>query len=56
MSDIAELVYLGLLIVVTESVIRDRLFLEWTRKEIRGLRVEVRRLAEMLNKEGGNFQ
>lgn len=51
MSDITELVYLGLLIVVTGSVIRDRLFLDWTRKEIRKLRLEVRRLEVILNDE-----
>ena len=51
MNDVAELVYLGLLIVVTGSVIRDRLFLDWTRKEIRKLRLEVRRLTGMLNED-----
>ena len=51
MTNVAELVYLGLLIVVTGSVIRDRLFLDWTRKEIRKLRLEVRRLTGMLNED-----
>ena len=51
MTNVAELVYLALLIVLIGTVIKDNIFFDRTRKEIRGLRSEVRRLTGMLNED-----
>lgn len=51
MSDSAELAYIGLLILLLGRVAKDNIFFDRTRKEIRGLRSEVRRLTGMLNED-----
>ena len=49
MSDIAELAYIGLLILLLGRVAKDNFFSDQASREIRSLREEIRRLAEMLN-------
>ena len=53
MSNIAELAYIGLLILLLGRVAKDNFFSDQASREIRSLREEVRRLAEMLKEEPG---
>lgn len=48
MSDVAELAYIGLLILLLGRVAKDNFFSDQASREIRSLREEVRRLAEMI--------
>lgn len=49
MTNVTELVYIGLLIVLIGRIAKDNFFSDQASKEIRSLREEVRRMAEMLN-------
>jgi hypothetical protein len=51
MTNVTELVYIGLLIVLIGRIAKDNFFSDHARKEIIALREEVRRLAEMLNED-----
>lgn len=54
MSDIAELAYIGLLILLLGRVAKDNFFSDQASREIRSLREEIRRLAEMLKDDRGS--